>query len=85
MSLVVLSDEVIRNLLEDLTREETEAFADALKASLHQYSTSTQALDTSFYNQPERTSIHSAENGTTTLFMPSCSPVGHAVKGEYLL
>ncbi|KAI8626466.1 UbiD family decarboxylase [Xylariaceae sp. FL1651] len=80
MSLTVLSDEVIRNLLEGLTREEAEDFAHSLKCALHEYSTGTQSIDTSFLHQPQRTSIYSETTGTTTLFMPSNSPVGHGIK-----
>ncbi|RWA07325.1 hypothetical protein EKO27_g7779 [Xylaria grammica] len=80
MSLALLSDEDIRNLLESLTREEAESFQDALKSALHEYSTGTQAIATSLYNQPKRTSVYSERTGATTLFMPSSSPVGHGVK-----
>ncbi|KAK3381574.1 ornithine cyclodeaminase [Podospora didyma] len=76
----VLTDDQIRELLENLTVDELEEFRAELKAALHQYSTGTQAPDESSVNQPERTSIHSAETGATTLFMPSCSPAGHGVK-----
>ncbi|KAI0102287.1 UbiD family decarboxylase [Nemania sp. FL0031] len=80
MSLSVLSNEIISDLLENLTREEAERFEDALKWALHEYSTSTQAIDASLYNQPERTSAYSDRTGATTLFMPSISPVGHGIK-----
>ncbi|KAJ2972693.1 hypothetical protein NUW58_g9132 [Xylaria curta] len=80
MSLAVLSDEVIRNLLENLTRHEVDIFQDALTSALHEYSTATQAIDVSLYHQPERTSTYSDLTGATTLFMPSNSPVGHGVK-----
>jgi hypothetical protein len=82
MSLTVLSDEVIRNLLENLTREEVESFADTLRCALHEYSTGTQAIDDSFFHQPERISVHSDYTGATTLFMPTISPIGHGVKGQ---
>lgn len=81
MSLAVLSDEVIRNLLENLTREEAEGFQDALSNALHEYSTGTQAIDASLYHQPERSSAYSDRTGATSLFMPSFSPIGHGVKG----
>ncbi|KAI0816088.1 UbiD family decarboxylase [Xylaria sp. FL0064] len=80
MSLTVLSDEVISVLLEKLTREEAESFQHVLKTALHEYSTGTQALGTSLYNQPPRTSTYSDRTGATTLFMPSTSPVGNAIK-----
>ncbi|KAI1260677.1 UbiD family decarboxylase [Xylariaceae sp. FL1019] len=80
MSLMVLSDEVIRTLLESLKREEAEAFAQSLKFALHEHSTGAQGVDASFLNQPERTSVYSDTTGATTLFMPSYSPIGHGVK-----
>ena len=79
----VLTDDQIRELLENLTVDELEEFRAELKAALHLYSTGTQAPDESSVNQPERTSIHSPETGATTLFMPSCSPAGHGVKGMF--
>ncbi|KAI0539070.1 UbiD family decarboxylase [Xylaria digitata] len=80
MSLALLSDEDIRKLLENLTREEAENFRDALESALHEYSTGTQAISTDLYNQPPRTSAYSGRTGATTSFMPSSSPVGHGVK-----
>lgn len=82
MSLTVLSDEVIRDLLENLTHEEAELFSDTLKRALSEYSTGTQAIDDGFFHQPERTFVNLAATGTTTLFMPAISPIGHGVKGE---
>ncbi|KAI2628256.1 UbiD family decarboxylase [Xylaria nigripes] len=80
MSLVVLPDEVIRDLLENLTREEVGGFTEALKCTLHEYSTGTRAIDLSAYQQPDRSSAYSDRNSTKTLFMPSTSPLGHGVK-----
>ncbi|KAI1178280.1 UbiD family decarboxylase [Nemania sp. FL0916] len=84
MSLAVLSDEAISDLLENLTRDEAHHFQDALKNALHEYSTGTQpgykAVDTSPYHQPERVSTYSDRTRATTLFMPSISPNGHGVK-----
>ncbi|KAI0553921.1 UbiD family decarboxylase [Xylaria curta] len=79
-NLTVLPDEVIRDLLENLTRDEAECFQDALKSVLHEYSTATQAIEAGLYHQPPRTSSYSDRIGATTLFMPSMSPVGHGVK-----
>ncbi|KAI0198517.1 hypothetical protein F4808DRAFT_435466 [Astrocystis sublimbata] len=80
MSLAVLPDEVIRTLLENLTRDEAERFQDVLKTALHEYSTATQATEVGLYRQPPRTSSHSDQTHATTLFMPSTCPVGHGVK-----
>ena len=83
MSLAVLTDAQIKALLEDLTLDELESFRNALKATLHEYSTSTQAVDDSEIHQPQRTSITSSRTGATTLFMPSSSRYGVGVKGNY--
>ncbi|CAJ2505072.1 Uu.00g124660.m01.CDS01 [Anthostomella pinea] len=82
MSLAVLSDEVIRELLETLSHDEAEGFAHTLKCALHDYSTGTQSIDAGLIHQPKRTSVTSNATGATTLFMPSCSPVGHGVKAN---
>ena len=81
MSLAILSDGVIAALLDNLTREEVESFQDELKTALHEYSTGTQSVATSLDNQPARTSTYSEQTGATTMYMPSCSPAGNAVKG----
>ncbi|KAL1852491.1 hypothetical protein VTK73DRAFT_9186 [Phialemonium thermophilum] len=80
MPLSVLTDDQVRLLLENLTLEELESFREELRRALHDYSTNTQSMDEGLLHQPTRTSIHSAQSGITTLFMPSCSPAGHGVK-----
>jgi len=84
MSLSVLTDAQIKGLLENLTLDELESFRTALKATLHEYSTNTQAVDDSDIHQPQRTAITSAMTGATTLFMPSSSEAGVGVKGLYI-
>ncbi|GAP87080.1 putative family decarboxylase [Rosellinia necatrix] len=81
MSFTVLSDDNIRDLLENLTREEAGSLQQTLGNALHEYSTAVQqAAAASLYQQPERTSTYSDRTGATTLFIPSNSPVGHAMK-----
>ncbi|KAI1826973.1 UbiD family decarboxylase [Xylaria intraflava] len=80
MSLIVLSDEIIGDLLENLAREEVEDIAEALKTALHEYSTGTQAGDADISHQPEQTSIYSDRSRATTIFMPLTSPAGDGVK-----
>ncbi|KAI1373549.1 ornithine cyclodeaminase [Hypoxylon crocopeplum] len=80
MSLTVLSDEQIRGLLESLSHEEAQGFIGTLRNALHEYSTGTQSIHDGVVHQPERTSVHSSTTGATTLFMPSFSALGHAVK-----
>jgi len=81
MSLSVLNDAQIKDLLENLTLDDLESFRGALKATLHEYSTSTQAVDDGDVHQPNRTAITSAMTGATTLFMPSSSEAGVGIKG----
>ncbi|KAI0022803.1 ornithine cyclodeaminase [Xylariomycetidae sp. FL0641] len=80
MSLTILSDEVITQLLESLTCEQAEDLAHTLSCALHEYSTGTQSLEAGLIHQPERTVVQSATTGATTLFMPTLAPAGHGVK-----
>ncbi|OTB11160.1 hypothetical protein K445DRAFT_322344 [Daldinia sp. EC12] len=80
MSLTVLSDDQICGLLESLSQEEAQGLIDILRNALHEYSTGTQSIKDGVVHQPERTSVHSNTTGATTLFMPSISSLGHAVK-----
>ena len=82
MSLAVLTDSQIKDLLENLTLDELEGFRESLKAALHEYSTGTQAVDDGDIHQPLRTSIKSGRTGATTLFMPSSSASGVGMKGK---
>ncbi|OIW24466.1 UbiD family decarboxylase [Coniochaeta ligniaria NRRL 30616] len=76
----VLTDDQIRELLENLTLDELESFRTELRGTLHEYSTGTNVTDAGLLHQPERVSVNSGVTGTTTLFMPSTGPGGHAVK-----
>ncbi|KAI0853575.1 NAD(P)-binding protein [Daldinia vernicosa] len=80
MSLTVLSDDQINGLLESLNHDEAQELIDTLRNALHEYSTGTQSIKDGIVHQPERVSVHSNTTGTTTLFMPSISRLGHAVK-----
>ncbi|KAK0709522.1 hypothetical protein B0T26DRAFT_409447 [Lasiosphaeria miniovina] len=80
MTLSVLTDDQIRFLLENLAIDELENFRAELRAALHQYSTGTQVPEQSLIQQPSRTSINNNVTGGTTLYMPSVSPAGHAIK-----
>ncbi len=81
MSLAVLTDENVQELLESLTFEELEGFKDSLSSALHEYSTNAQAVADGSYPQPARVSTHSPATGCTTLYMPACSPQGMGCKG----
>ncbi|KAI0104386.1 NAD(P)-binding protein [Daldinia grandis] len=80
MSLTVLSDDQICGLLESLNHDEAQELVDSLRNALHEYSTGTQSIKDGIVHQPERISVHSNTTGATTLFMPSISTLGHAVK-----
>ncbi|KAK7943094.1 uncharacterized protein PG986_012207 [Apiospora aurea] len=80
MSLTVLSDDDIRNILESLTSSETEALVAQMRSALREYSTGTQNIDAGLVHQPERTVVQSNATNATTLFMPSINADGHAVK-----
>jgi len=88
MPLSVLNDDDVRLLLENLTVDELERFKADLGAALHQYSTGNQqpgvGVGQGSIHQPERISVTSDVTGATTLFMPSCSPSGHGIKGVFL-
>lgn len=78
----VLTEDQIRVLLENLTVDELETFRNELRGTLHEYSTGTNVTEAGLLHQPDRVSVSSDVTGTTTLFMPSTSPGGHAVKGN---
>ncbi|CAK7236967.1 hypothetical protein SBRCBS47491_009817 [Sporothrix bragantina] len=80
MSLTILKDEEILELLNYLTLDELEGFRGALKQSLYEYSTGTQDVKDGEIQQPPRTSVTSPATGGTTLFMPSCSTDGIGMK-----
>lgn len=82
MSLTVLSDDDIRDILESLTSSETEELADSMRGALREYSTGTQNIDAGLVHQPDRTVVHSEATNATNLFMPSINADGHAVKGK---
>ncbi|CAK7240103.1 MAG: hypothetical protein STHCBS139747_001540 [Sporothrix thermara] len=79
MSLTILKDEEISELLNSLTVDEFEGFHSALRQALYEYSTGTQDKDGEF-QQPPRTSVTSPVTGGTTLFMPSCNNNGIGMK-----
>jgi hypothetical protein len=82
MSLSILTDDQIKDLLENLTLDELESFRESLKGALHEYSNGVQGVDNVTIHQPSRISVHSSSTGATTLFMPSCSSAGHGIKGK---
>ncbi|ROT36662.1 NAD(P)-binding protein [Sodiomyces alkalinus F11] len=83
MALTVLTDEQIRTILENLTREEYAGFRESMARTLHEYSTkNNQAPEEESYHQPHRVSTQNHTTGATTLYMPSCSPLGMGCKGK---
>ncbi|KAJ2906480.1 hypothetical protein MKZ38_001461 [Zalerion maritima] len=94
MTIIVLSDDQIRSMLENLTLSEAEGFRTTMEAALHEYSTGKQDLvddegspergssaPTAMpTHQPPRTSSISPATGATNLFMPSTNSRGVGVK-----
>ena len=78
--LTILSDDNVKDLLYNLTKEEVQAIQKSLRTSLHEYSTAAQDQPECAANQPERLSMQHP-NGTVTLIMPSKASSGLAVKG----
>ncbi|KAF1812175.1 NAD(P)-binding protein [Eremomyces bilateralis CBS 781.70] len=80
-TLTILSDQDVRKLLHDLTREDVMHMQMALADALHYYSTSTEELENgcSATLQPHRTVVE-RKDGTTTLFMPASSNEGMGMK-----
>lgn len=70
MPLTVLTDSNVKEILDNLTKDETEVFQKAMRDCLHEYATASTASASAAENQPNRTVIESP-NGNTTLFMPS--------------
>lgn len=79
MTLTVLTDTDVKELLDNLTLNDVEKLQDSLRKSLHEYSTGNQEDDCCSTNQPDRTVMQ--QNGKTTLFMPSTSSLGIGMKG----
>ncbi|KAM3079982.1 hypothetical protein ACMFMF_003397 [Clarireedia jacksonii] len=75
MSLTVLKDSDIQELLHDLTLTDLENFQKKMREALHEYSTGTQEDDCCSIHQPKRTVLETKRK-TTTLFMPSTSSAG---------
>ena len=82
MTLTLLTDQDIQDLLEGLTSQEVELLGRTLLSALEQPSTSNPPDSAAQYCQPERTIVQSPATGATTLFMPSYNPSGYGVKGE---
>jgi hypothetical protein len=83
MPLTVLTDSQVKQILNNLTKEEVEDLQAELRHSLHEYSTGTNSSGAAAVNQPKRTILES-NNGTTSLFMPSTSSTGIGIKGLIL-
>lgn len=79
MPLTVLSNHDVSRLLHSLTKPDIEALQTQLADALHWYSTSADANEYGSDYQPERIKLN-RKDGSTTLFMPSCSCNGQGVK-----
>jgi hypothetical protein len=83
MSLTILTDQNVKDILQSLDREELLGLQSSMRLALHEYATGTNSSGAAAANQPNRTVIESS-NGTTTLFMPSTSSSGIGMKGTYI-
>lgn len=81
MTLTVLSDDQVRDILETLSLEELEDFRKTLADALHAFSTDLGADGLGVFQQPHRTSTLHPATQATTLYMPSCGPSGMGCKG----
>lgn len=82
MTLTLLSDEQVRAVLENLTREELDGFRQTLASALHEFSTNPKGAPEEPYQQPHRITTLHPSSKATTLYMPSCGPEGMGCKGE---
>ncbi|KOS23246.1 Uncharacterized protein ESCO_003834 [Escovopsis weberi] len=78
--LTVLSEENVRNILENLTLDELDEFRDVLSESLHDFSTNAHAAAVGLWQQPHRITTLHPDTQATTLYMPSCGPLGMGCK-----
>lgn len=80
--LTILTDNDVKSLLEDLTKQDVHSMQISLRTALHEYSTAHQDQPACAANQPERLTMDH-HNGTSTLFMPSKASPGLAMKGPF--
>ncbi|KFH47542.1 hypothetical protein ACRE_016150 [Hapsidospora chrysogenum ATCC 11550] len=76
MTFTVLSDDQIRDTLENLSHDELDEFRNVLATALHEFSTNPKES----YQQPLRISTHHPTSRAMSLYMPSCGPEGMGCK-----
>ncbi|KAL6904307.1 NAD(P)-binding protein [Trichoderma evansii] len=80
MTLTVLSDEQVKDILENLSLDELEDFRKTLAGALHAFSTSLGSDGLGVFQQPHRVTTLHPDTQATTLYMPSCGPSGMGCK-----
>ncbi|GAB0137939.1 hypothetical protein EsDP_00006190 [Epichloe bromicola] len=80
MTLTVLTDTQVKEVLEDLTADQLDDFRRVLSSALHEFSNSTGAVGGDVYQQPHRISTFHSGTKATSLYMPSCGPEGMGCK-----
>ncbi|KAL6817133.1 hypothetical protein J3E69DRAFT_369809 [Trichoderma sp. SZMC 28015] len=80
MTLTVLSDDQVRDILETLSLDELEDFRKTLADALHAFSTDLGTDGLGIFQQPHRVSTLHPDTHATTLYMPSCGPSGMGCK-----
>jgi hypothetical protein len=83
MTLTVLSDEQVKDILENLNLDELEDLRKTLASALHAFSTSLGTDGQGVFQQPHRVTTLHPETQATTLYMPSCGPLGMGCKGKH--
>ncbi|TAQ88040.1 hypothetical protein B7494_g3653 [Chlorociboria aeruginascens] len=82
MSLTILSDSNVKDIIENLAYGELKEMQESMSKALHEYATGNQGDDACADQQPGRTVMSSAKYNTTSLFMPSRSSRGIGMKGS---
>ncbi|KAL6690059.1 hypothetical protein J3F84DRAFT_390654 [Trichoderma pleuroticola] len=80
MTLTVLSDDQVKDILETLSLDELEDFRKTLADALHAFSTNLGPDGLGVFQQPHRVSTLHPDTQATTLYMPSCGPSGMGCK-----
>lgn len=82
MTLTVLTDRQVKEVLENLTLDDLDEFRCVLSSALHEFSNTTELANGDVYEQPHRIATQHSETKATTLYMPSCGPEGMGCKGN---
>lgn len=85
MTFIVLSDDQVKDVLENLTVDELDEFRHVLSSALHEFSTNPKNTPVEPYQQPPRITTLHPTSKATTLYMPCAGPEGMGCKGKQKL